>query len=79
MTRLIGSWQGIAAVVAFCAAWLLLGLPEERLTLALSILALSFSQLILIDTNALTEREQRKLDAIIHGTDADDGQADDTP
>ena len=29
-----------------------------------------------MDTNELTEREHEKLDAIIHGTDADDEVAD---
>ncbi len=79
ISRFLGSYVGIAAVIGFCVGWLALGLGETRLTLALSVLALTFSQLILRDTDKMVERQNQKLDAIVHGTDADDSVADDTP
>lgn len=71
ISRFLGSYPGIAAVILFCAAWLALGLGVETLTLALSVAALTFSQLILRDTDRINARQEKKLDAVVRGTDAD--------
>lgn len=63
------------AVLAFppaCGLWLLAGGSVDALTLLLSIAALSFTQLVLLAQASDTRAVQQKLDAIIHGTDADD-------
>jgi FtsH-binding integral membrane protein len=75
-SKYLGSWWSIIGVWVFCIAWLFTGLPVDWLTFALSVVALSFSQIILRDTSELTARQDEKLDAIIHGTDADDSVAD---
>lgn len=51
--------------VAFCVAWLVLGLGEERLTLALSVLAITLTQMVLGYQSA-REREDRRRDVALH-------------
>ncbi len=77
-TRVLGSWWAIVAVWALCIAWTLAGMPEAELTLALSILALTFTQLVLREQRADTERWDRKMDELIHAVpEADDAVAGD--
>ena len=77
ISRTLGSWTSIIAVWVVCGLWLLTGLPVDWITFVLSVTALTLSQLILRDTDAITQRQNEKLDAIVHGTDADDSVADD--
>lgn len=77
ISRFLGSYTGIAAVILFCVAWLALGAGVETLTLALSILALTFTQLVLRDTDEINCRLERKIDAIVEGTDADNSVLED--
>jgi low affinity Fe/Cu permease len=87
ISRFLGSYIGIASVIAFCGAWLALALGENRLTLALSILALTFSQLILLQARRDRDRDEArdkalhaKIDALIHGVpDAPDELAGSEP
>lgn len=58
--------------IASCALWLACGGSEGRLTLVLSVVAISLSQMILLSQDKITKAEHAKLDAIIAGTDADD-------
>lgn len=75
-SKFLGSWPTIAGIWIFCIGWLFFG-SIESLTFVLSVLALTFSQLILRDTDRITAKQNEKLDAIVHGTDADDSVADD--
>lgn len=68
ISRFLGSWKGIVSIWAFCLAWLGIGLSVDTLTLALSILALTFTQLVLMEQNEVTERQERKIDAIVMGS-----------
>lgn len=66
------------AIVIFpflCVAWELAGWGELALTLALSILAISTTQLVLSAQEKDTRAIHLKLDALIAGTDADDDVA----
>ena len=67
-----------AAIVLFpllCTAYLVSGGSELGLTLVLSVLAISTTQLVLLAQNRESEATQKKLDALLHGTDADEGLA----
>jgi hypothetical protein len=55
-----------------CVAFLLLGGSVDVLTLVLSILAITLTQMVLASQDSITKAEHAKLDAIIEGTDADD-------
>lgn len=71
ISRYLGSWWAIAGVWLACGLWLLCGLDYEALTLLLSVIAITATQLVLRDTDTITCRQERKLDAIVEGTDAD--------
>ena len=74
--RWLGRWPFIIGIWAFCVGWLWVGLDENSLTLALSILALTFTQLVLREQSADTARWDRKMDELIHAVpDADDNVA----
>lgn len=75
--RFIASPISLLAVPAGCAAFLHLGGPEPRLTLWLSILALTFSQLVQASIRAESEQTSvgfaalhAKLDELISAGDA---------
>jgi hypothetical protein len=68
ISRFLGSWWGIGSIWVFCIGWLELGFSVDTLTLALSVLALTFTQLVLREQNEVTERQERKIDAIVHGS-----------
>lgn len=61
--------------IAACALWLLCGGSVAALTLVLSILAITLTQMVLLSQDRITRAEHQKLDAIIAGTDADDAVA----
>lgn len=76
-TRILGSWWAIFGLWVFCAVWLELGIGRDALTLALSILALTLTQLVLREQCKDTARWDRKMDELIHAVpDADDEVAD---
>jgi len=52
-------------LVVFCAAWFLVGLPVDILTAALSILAISLTQMVLNRQNE-REREAHRRDVAMH-------------
>lgn len=63
------------AVILFCCAWFLVGLPTDLLTAALSILAITLTQMVLngqYDREAEARRRDvamhAKLDELIHAT-----------
>lgn len=63
------------AVILFCSAWFLVGLPTDLLTAALSILAITLTQMVLngqYDREAEARRRDvamhAKLDELIHAT-----------
>lgn len=56
----------LAAVPLGCAAWLVAGRSVDDLTLLLSILAISTTQLVLVGQRRGEEAMQRKLDEMIH-------------
>jgi low affinity Fe/Cu permease len=59
-----------------CGAWILLGLPIDTLTLLLSILAISMTQLVLVSQGNDERAVQHKLDELIVATpEADNGVA----
>lgn len=72
-----------AALLALSAGWIAAGAPIDALTLALSILAITLSQMVLnrqsrreADDRARDEAMHAKLDELIHGVpQADDGLA----
>lgn len=55
-----------------CLGWMHFGGSELGLTLVLSILAITTTQLVLLAQDRDTKAIHKKLDAIIAGTDADD-------
>lgn len=65
----------IAAFPLACAAWLFTGYGIELLTLLLSVLAISTTQLVLLAQDRDTRAVHAKLDAVVRGTDADDAVA----
>lgn len=58
-----------------CGIWLLLGGNYDHLTLVLSVMAITLTQMVLNSQGRITRAEHQKLDAIIAGTDADDAVA----
>lgn len=66
----------IILVPVLCAAWLWLGYPVDGLTLGLSIIAISTTQLVLVGQNNSEAAVQRKLDEIVRAVpDADSSLA----
>lgn len=63
----------LIGIPVLCATWLVSGLSVDTLTLALSILAITMTQLVLVGQNQSERAVQRKLDELVHAVpDADD-------
>lgn len=63
----------IIAVPAFCTLWLIAGWGIDPLTLALSIAAISMTQLVLVGQERAAKKQDAKIDELIHAVpDADD-------
>lgn len=70
----------IILVPAACVAWLWTGFAVDTLTLALSILAISMTQLVLVGQGRGEALMQAKLNELVHAVpEADNSIADDQP
>ncbi len=73
VSDVLGHPLAIVAFPVLCGLWFVAGGSMEALTLALSIFAISTTQLILLAQDTDTKAVHAKLDTVIHGVpDADD-------
>lgn len=68
--------SALCAIPLICAAWIVVGLSVDTLTLGLSILALTLTQLVLVGQGNGERAMQHKLDELVVAVpDADSGVA----
>ena len=74
--RVSAAFASPIAVIGFpvaCTMWLSIGLGVDRLTLALSILAITTTQLVLVGQERAAAKQDAKINELIHAVpDADD-------
>lgn len=71
ISRFLGSYPAIFGLWAISLTWFWFYPPDDVFVAVISVVALTFTQLVLRDTDEINCRLERKIDAIVEGTNAD--------